>query len=99
MGLSAVPRKPQLHLPVSYQQRSIDPTETDSKLKEIMKISGVLTISGVRYETKISDMEHISVLGNGTCGVVVKMRHVPSGAIIAVKVCIYDVPNPVSGFN
>lgn len=51
-----------------------------------MKISGVLTIGGVRYKTEISDMEHICVLGNGTCGVVVKMRHVPSGEIIAVKV-------------
>lgn len=80
------PNRPRLNLPVSYQERNIDSTETDTKLKEIMKISGILTIKGVKYQTDISDMEHLGELGNGTCGQVVKMLHKPSGAIIAVKV-------------
>lgn len=84
VGLEGPTRRPVLNLPVSFQPRRVD--ETDHKLREIMKISGVLTINGVRYETKIGDMEQLGVLGNGTCGVVVKMRHKPSGAIIAVKV-------------
>lgn len=86
MGPGAGSKKSQLHLPVSYPQPNTDSTETDNKLKEIMKISGILTIDNVRYPTKISDLEHLGELGNGTCGHVVKMRHKPSGAIIAVKV-------------
>lgn len=59
--------------------------ETDRKLKEIMKISGKLTINNTTYMTDIKDMEHIEELGNGTCGHVVKMRHKFSGEVIAVK--------------
>lgn len=86
MGAGATNRRHLLPLPISFQQPSVDSTETDNKLKEIMKISGVLTIGNVKYTTKMSDMEHLGELGNGTCGHVVKMRHKLSGAIIAVKV-------------
>lgn len=51
-----------------------------------MKISGNLTINNVLYKTDIKDMEHLEELGNGTCGHVIKMRHKPSGEVIAVKV-------------
>lgn len=88
MGSSGISRRPQLDLPVSYKQCNIESSENDNKLKEIMKISGILTIGGVKYHTQISDLEHIGDLGNGTCGHVVKMRHKPSGAVIAVKVRI-----------
>lgn len=60
--------------------------ETERKLKEIMQISGNLTINGVLYKTDIKDMEDLEELGNGTCGHVVKMKHKPSRHIIAVKV-------------
>lgn len=71
---------------LSFSAKQNDNLETERKLKEIMRISGDLTIDGKLYKTDIKDMEHIEELGNGTCGHVVKMRHIPSGSIIAVKV-------------
>lgn len=71
---------------LNFTMRQNDNIETERKLKEIMKISGDLTINGVLYKTDIKDMEDLEELGNGTCGHVVKMRHKPSGHIIAVKV-------------
>lgn len=59
--------------------------EIERKLRDIMKISGDLTIDGVLYKTDIQDMELIEQLGYGTCGQVFKMRHKPSGKVIAVK--------------
>lgn len=70
---------------LSFSAKQNDNLETERKLKEIMRISGDLTIDGKLYKTDIKDMEHIEELGNGTCGHVVKMRHIPSGSIIAVK--------------
>lgn len=72
----------------TFVARQNDNLETEKKLKEIIKISGDLTINGVLYKTDINDMEDLEELGNGTCGHVVKMRHKPSGQIIAVKVII-----------
>lgn len=40
-------------------------------------------------------MEEIEELGNGTCGHVIKMRHKPSGEIIAVKVNLYVQTNNI----
>lgn len=71
---------------LTFVTRQNDNLETEKKLKEIMQISGNLTINGVLYKTDIKDMEDLEELGNGTCGHVVKMRHKPSGNIIAVKV-------------
>lgn len=71
---------------LTFVTRQNDNLETERKLKEIMQISGNLTINGVLYKTEIKDMEDLEELGNGTCGHVVKMRHKPSGNIIAVKV-------------
>lgn len=90
-NLNSNTRKERLNLPVSYERRNDDSTETDDKLKEIMKISGILTINGREYRTDVTDMEDIGELGSGTCGQVVKMRHRPSGAIIAVKVSSYII--------
>ncbi|RZB40306.1 dual specificity mitogen-activated protein kinase kinase 7 [Asbolus verrucosus] len=70
---------------LAFVTRSNDDLETDRKLKEIMKISGNLTINNVLYKTDIKDMERLEELGNGTCGHVIKMRHKPSNEIIAVK--------------
>ncbi|XP_076159963.1 uncharacterized protein LOC143143022 isoform X4 [Ptiloglossa arizonensis] len=60
-------------------------SEFESKLQEIMKMNGILNINGQRYQTEMKDLEHLGELGNGTCGHVVKMRHKPSGVLIAVK--------------
>ena len=38
------------------------------------------------FEVKADDLEQIAELGRGAYGVVYKMRHVPSGLIMAVKV-------------
>jgi mitogen-activated protein kinase kinase 7 len=70
---------------LSFTTRSNENLETDRKLKEIMKISGNLTINNKIYETDIKDMERLEELGCGTCGQVIKMRHKPSNEIIAVK--------------
>lgn len=79
------PRR-QLDLPVSriVPQKTYD-SEFELKLQEIMKQNGILNIDGQKYETEMKDLEHLGELGNGTCGHVVKMRHIPSGEIIAVK--------------
>lgn len=76
----------QLDLPFSQMTpfRRHDPEE-DAKLKEIDKLNGILTINGYKYKSEMSDLEHVGELGNGTYGHVVKMRHKPSGVIIAVK--------------
>lgn len=74
---------------LSFTPKKVENAESEKKLKEIMKISGKITINNVSYRTELKDMEHIEELGNGTYGHVVKMRHKPSGEIIAVKVCMW----------
>lgn len=72
---------------LNFNPKQNDNLDTERKLKEIMKISGYITIDETLYITQIRDqMKDIEVLGNGTCGHVVKMLHVPSGKNIAVKV-------------
>ncbi|EEZ99193.2 dual specificity mitogen-activated protein kinase kinase 7 [Tribolium castaneum] len=82
LPLGMVPSRPR---DLSFTPRSSENLETDRKLKEIMKISGNLTINNKLYETDIKDMERLEELGFGTCGHVIKMRHKLSGEIIAVK--------------
>ncbi|KAM8720641.1 hypothetical protein ACLKA7_006648 [Drosophila subpalustris] len=60
-------------------------TETDKKLKMIMGQTGKLNINGRQYPTDIHDLRHLGDLGNGTSGNVVKMLHLSSNTIIAVK--------------
>lgn len=60
-------------------------SEFELKLQEIMKMNGNLNINGRKYQTEMRDLEHLGELGNGTCGHVVKMKHKPSGVVIAVK--------------
>lgn len=87
LGLNSNSNSPTMprpsHLP--FGPRRNDNVETEKKLREIMKTSGDLKIDGVLYKTDIKDLEHKEELGNGTCGHVVKMRHKPSGKVIAVK--------------
>lgn len=76
------PRPNALKFSINRQQN----VETETKLKEIMKISGKLKINNVEYNTDIKDLELIEELGHGTCGHVYKMKHKRSNEIIAVKV-------------
>lgn len=89
MGISCNPKtSPPTRRPdvLPFRERSAGTQEVDKKLKDIMKISGKLKINDVTYNTDIKEMEYIEELGHGTCGQVMKMRHGPSGEIIAVKV-------------
>lgn len=83
-------RRPQV-LPITTKPKQTDNLETEEKLREIMRISGNITINGRTHKTDIKDMEEIEELGNGTCGHVIKMRHKPSGEIIAVKVFSFEL--------
>ncbi|XP_023676172.2 dual specificity mitogen-activated protein kinase kinase 6 isoform X2 [Paramormyrops kingsleyae] len=58
-------------------QTAPPPRDLDSK--------ACVTIGGKNFEVKADDLEQISELGRGAYGVVDKMRHVPSGQIMAVK--------------
>lgn len=55
-------------------------------MKAIMMRNGLLTINGIEFQTKISDLEDLGELGNGTSGHVVKMKPKQTDSIIAVKV-------------
>lgn len=83
------PRKQLLLLPVNINQPASSRMDTDTelKLKKIMRRNGILNINGQEYKTTVDNLEDLGELGNGTSGHVVKMKHRPSGTIIAVKVC------------
>lgn len=87
MGTPTRLQRKQLDLPVSQMRHNEwkHDSEFESKLQEIMKMNGILNINGQRYQTDMKDLEHLGELGNGTCGHVVKMKHKPSGVVIAVK--------------
>ncbi|XP_017475096.1 PREDICTED: dual specificity mitogen-activated protein kinase kinase hemipterous-like [Rhagoletis zephyria] len=78
-------KRPNLGLVMPNTNRNGPQTEMHKKLKRIRQQSGILTINGQKYPSKMSDLEHLSDLGNGTSGNVVKMRHKPTGTILAVK--------------
>lgn len=75
-------KTPALPIP-SLQPRKKD-FETETRLRALK--SGSLSVNGKQYDPNVNDLEYLSELGNGTSGHVVKMKHKPSGAIIAVKV-------------
>ncbi|KAL0964847.1 hypothetical protein UPYG_G00329840 [Umbra pygmaea] len=74
-------RKPGLKLPMEAFQRApppaIPPRDLDSKAR--------VTIGEKNFVVKADDLEQIGELGRGAYGVVDKMRHIPSGLIMAVK--------------
>ncbi|KAG5678950.1 hypothetical protein PVAND_008569 [Polypedilum vanderplanki] len=72
---------PQLPIPTLSQR----PRNQDNEKKLRALRTNTLKINGINYETNIQDLEYLSELGNGTSGHVVKMKHKPSGAVIAVK--------------
>jgi mitogen-activated protein kinase kinase 7 len=96
MGSTLTPTRNRklLDLPFLQQQHNRLDTETETKFKKIMQKNGIITINGQQYHTKSSELEDLDELGNGTSGHVVRMRHKPSNAIIAVKV---RAPQPSIG--
>ncbi|XP_018416330.1 PREDICTED: dual specificity mitogen-activated protein kinase kinase 7 isoform X3 [Nanorana parkeri] len=66
-------------------QRSLESTEIDQKLQEIIKQTGFLGIDGQKYQADINDLENLGEIGSGTCGQVWKMRFKKTGHVIAVK--------------
>ncbi|XP_043941100.1 dual specificity mitogen-activated protein kinase kinase 6 isoform X2 [Protopterus annectens] len=59
------------------QQSPTPPRDLDSK--------ACINIGGQNFEVKADDLEPITELGRGAYGVVEKMKHTPSGQIMAVK--------------
>ncbi|KAM7348436.1 dual specificity mitogen-activated protein kinase kinase hemipterous-like [Cochliomyia hominivorax] len=90
-GLDNIPNRPSMtnrnNMKLAFTKPSgpAAESETDKKLKKIHKQNGILTINDIKYHSTIKDLEHLGDLGNGTSGNVVKMRHIPSNTIIAVK--------------
>ncbi|NXO45243.1 MP2K6 kinase, partial [Locustella ochotensis] len=74
-------RNPGLKIPKEAfeqpQTSSTPPRDLDSK--------ACISIGEENFEVKADDLEPISELGRGAYGVVEKMRHMPSGQIMAVK--------------
>ncbi|XP_023274618.1 dual specificity mitogen-activated protein kinase kinase 6 isoform X1 [Seriola lalandi dorsalis] len=74
-------RKPVLKLSKEVFEQptpaAVPPRDLDSK--------ACVTIGEKNFEVKADDLEQICELGRGAYGVVDKMRHVPSGLIMAVK--------------
>lgn len=69
---------------ISFPQRPQKNVETEKRLRSLNR--NFIKINGVDYQTNVSELEDIGELGNGTSGHVIRMRHKPSGAVIAVKV-------------
>ncbi|XP_037083486.1 LOW QUALITY PROTEIN: dual specificity mitogen-activated protein kinase kinase 7-like [Pollicipes pollicipes] len=65
--------------------RRVNSSEIQTKMREIMQMTGILTIDGVRFKASPEDLQHVGELGTGSCGHVVKMVHKPSGKVLAVK--------------
>lgn len=83
--MEGIPNRSRMTLDFPHSPVPATESETDRKLKKIHKQTGILTINNHKYKSDIKDLEHLGDLGNGTSGNVVKMRHKPSGTIIAVK--------------
>ncbi|EPY73211.1 hypothetical protein CB1_025658002 [Camelus ferus] len=80
-GCKGKKRNPGLKIPKEAfeqpQTSSTPPRDLDSK--------ACISIGNQNFEVKADDLEPIVELGRGAYGVVEKMRHVPSGQIMAVK--------------
>uniref|UniRef100_A0A8C5QFR7 Dual specificity mitogen-activated protein kinase kinase 7 n=1 Tax=Leptobrachium leishanense TaxID=445787 RepID=A0A8C5QFR7_9ANUR len=86
---SPMPLRPRTMLPLPQPcyltQRSLESSEIDQKLQEIIKQTGYLLIEGQKYQADINDLENLGEIGSGTCGQVWKMRFKKTGHVIAVK--------------
>lgn len=73
-----------MDLPLRTQSNS---RRNEAELMKIIDKSGMIKINDQVFKTTLVEMQDLGELGSGTSGHVVKMRHSPSGAVIAVKVC------------
>lgn len=72
------------YAPINVNISRLADVNTD-KFNEISKNAGYLTINGERVQSSKSDLAKLCDLGSGTSGNVVKMRHLPTGHVMAVK--------------
>lgn len=86
-------RKKKSLFSVLYVNKTLKSTGSSADMKQILVVKGsspsdvVLSLClEQKCEVKADDLEQICELGRGAYGVVDKMRHVPSGLIMAVKV-------------
>lgn len=60
--------------------------QMEEKLSELTLNTGILNFQDHgRYSFTMDDFDLISVIGSGTCGEVSKMKHKPTGRVLAVK--------------
>ncbi|XP_005108851.1 dual specificity mitogen-activated protein kinase kinase 7 [Aplysia californica] len=83
-------RRPNMGMQLDCSSRSPlrvvpDSAETDQKIEEIMKQSGILTFGSQRILSNVEDLQPEGELGHGTCGQVTRMRHKPTNHLMAVK--------------
>ncbi|KAJ8404203.1 hypothetical protein AAFF_G00339760 [Aldrovandia affinis] len=74
-----------LPTPTFSLQKSLENTEIDQKMQEIMKQTGYLKIDGQRYPAEVADLIGEGEIGSGTCGQVFKVRFKKTGHLMAVK--------------
>ncbi|CAB4008133.1 dual specificity mitogen-activated kinase kinase 7 isoform X2, partial [Paramuricea clavata] len=98
-GRSLRTRKPSkgLDIKASEQARKIKkaisiPSKTDDMLsKQMRKLSeftpkaGILNFKEGRFPFTMNDFDLLCAIGSGTCGEVSKMKHKPTGRVLAVK--------------
>lgn len=65
--------------------RKPDSAEIEQKYQEIMKQTDMLILNGKKVHVELKEMEAMGELGHGTCGQVIRMKHLPSGMMMAVK--------------
>ena len=69
----------------------------EARLNEARANNGKLNVNGQIYTFTAADLEQIADLGHGTCGQVLKMRHIDTGFLLAVKVgCDFMIANTLS---
>lgn len=73
-----------LNLNLGKRKAMMDPSLKE-KFDQVMERHGILIINGVDTKAGRDDMEDMGEIGFGTCGHVYKMRHKPSGTLMAVK--------------
>ncbi|XP_055549318.1 dual specificity mitogen-activated protein kinase kinase hemipterous-like isoform X2 [Wyeomyia smithii] len=76
--------RPNLELPLLIPTGT-HKSDSEQRFQKIIDKSGMLKINDQIYKSTLNDMQELGELGSGTSGHVVKMRHKPSGAIVAVK--------------
>ncbi|TKS92014.1 Dual specificity mitogen-activated protein kinase kinase 6 [Collichthys lucidus] len=82
MSLSKGKKKPGLKL---AKEVFAQPTPAAAAAPRDLDSKACVTIGDQNFVVKADDLEQIAELGRGAYGVVDKMRHVPSGVIMAVK--------------